>query len=85
MSEYTPNHCIQYVADNMDYNIATIDGSGTFHGMGIIAAIMPLMRASTNVISKVNVTEIVAIVRITIENFQIPSTIHSFIPHLPAA
>ena len=28
--------CLQYVADNVDHNIATLDGHGTFHGMGII-------------------------------------------------
>lgn len=28
----------QYVADNLDHNIKTLDGLGTFHGMGIIAA-----------------------------------------------
>ena len=27
-----------FVADNVDYNIATLDGKGTFHGMGVIAA-----------------------------------------------
>ena len=28
----------QWVADNVDHNIATLDGRGTFHGMGIISA-----------------------------------------------
>ena len=28
-----------FVADNFDHNIATLDGKGTFHGMGMIAAI----------------------------------------------
>ena len=28
----------QFVADNVDHNIATLDGRGTFHGMGIIAS-----------------------------------------------
>jgi hypothetical protein len=28
----------QWVADNVDHNIRTIDGYGTFHGMGIISA-----------------------------------------------
>lgn len=27
----------QWVSDNVDHNIATIDGKGTFHGMGIIS------------------------------------------------
>jgi hypothetical protein len=28
----------QYVADNIDHNVCTLDGSGTFHGMGMISA-----------------------------------------------
>ena len=32
----------QFVADNVDHNIATTDGKGTFHGMGIIAISAPL-------------------------------------------
>ena len=28
----------QFVADNVDHNIATLNGEGTFHGMGIIAS-----------------------------------------------
>ena len=32
---------VQYVADNVDHNIKTLDGNNTFHGMGMIAAITP--------------------------------------------
>lgn len=28
----------QYVADNLDHNIRTLDGTGTFHRLGIISA-----------------------------------------------
>ena len=38
---FTPDHVIQYVADNVDHNKITIDGHNTFHGMGMIAAITP--------------------------------------------
>lgn len=38
---YTTNHFVQYVADNVDHNIRTIDGMNTFHGMGMIASITP--------------------------------------------
>ncbi len=31
----------QWVADNIDHNIMTLDGQGTFHGMGIIAISTP--------------------------------------------
>jgi len=27
----------QWVGDNVDHNVASIDGRGSFHGMGIIA------------------------------------------------
>ena len=32
---------VQYAADNVDHNIRTLDGLGTFHGMGMIATITP--------------------------------------------
>lgn len=32
---------VQYVADNVDHNIRTLDGNATFHGMGMIAAVTP--------------------------------------------
>ena len=40
----TDMHHIQYIADNVDHNICTIDGYGTFHGMGSIATITPGIR-----------------------------------------
>ena len=39
-----PSHTsefVQYVADNVDHYIRTLDGNDTFHGMGIIAAVTP--------------------------------------------
>lgn len=38
---YSQEHHMQYIADNVDHNVATVDSSGTFHGMGIIAAVTP--------------------------------------------
>ena len=32
---------VQYAADNVDHNLRTLDGHGTFHGMGMMAAITP--------------------------------------------
>jgi hypothetical protein len=37
----TSSH-LQYIAENVDHNIRTIDGHGTFHGMGIVASLTPL-------------------------------------------
>ena len=42
----------QWVADNVDHNIATIDGHNTFHGMGIIAVTTPPNTYETNVIDE---------------------------------
>lgn len=41
LSEYFPGTFTQWVADNVDHNIATLDGQNTFHGMGIIAVSTP--------------------------------------------
>ena len=35
------NKALLFAADNVDHNILTIDGKGTFHGMGMIAALTP--------------------------------------------
>ena len=37
----SPGHFIQYVADNVDHNVRTLDGHDTYHGMGMIAAVTP--------------------------------------------
>ena len=37
ITEYLPGTFTQWVADNVDHNISTLNGEGTFHGMGIIA------------------------------------------------
>lgn len=52
---FQPGHFIQYVADNADHNIRTIDGHDTFHGMGIIACITPKIELSS-VIPRIKVT-----------------------------
>ncbi len=38
---YIPEQFVQFAADNVDYNVRSIDGHGTFHGMGIIATPTP--------------------------------------------
>ena len=32
-----PGSFTQWVGDNIDHTVATLDGRGTFHGMGVIA------------------------------------------------
>lgn len=41
LTEYFPGTFTQWVADNVDHNVATLDGQNTFHGMGIIAVSTP--------------------------------------------
>ena len=53
--EINENSFIQYIADNVDHNICTLDGHGTFHGMGIIATSMPISK-STKVIPRIQVS-----------------------------
>ena len=36
-------------ADNVDHNIITIDGKGTFHGMGITATLTPARRMTQTI------------------------------------
>ena len=37
LTEYPQGTFTQWVADNVDHNVATLSGEGTFHGMRIIA------------------------------------------------
>lgn len=39
-----PESFIQFVADNVDHNVRTLDGYNTFHGIGIIAGVTPISR-----------------------------------------
>ena len=56
---YLPGQFVQYVADNVDHNIQTIDGKDTFHGMGIIAAVTPSLKSNRYIpILKVTTSEL---------------------------
>ena len=50
LAEYFPGTFTQWVADNVDHNVATLDGQGTFHGMGVIAVSSP--KDNTPLVSK---------------------------------
>ena len=41
-----------FAADNVDHNIVSLDGKGTFHGMGMIAAVTPGQHISDNIQTK---------------------------------
>jgi len=49
------NSFVQYVADNADHNLCTLDGRGTFHGMGIIAAVANSSKPKYPLIPRVKV------------------------------
>lgn len=51
---YEDGKCVQYVANNVGHNIGTLDGLGTFHGMGVIAAITPGSKKSKVVPPKIS-------------------------------
>ena len=38
---HTPDKMVLFAADNVDHNSVTLDGKGTFHGMGMLAAVTP--------------------------------------------
>jgi len=62
---------IQHVGDNVDHNIRTLDGFGTFHGMGIISTFTPGKLLSKPV-PRVSVTtdDIIKVGRINIKTFK---------------
>ena len=59
---------IQYIADNLDHNVRTLDGNNPFHGMGMIAAVTPEIKG-INQISRLNILPayIVAIRRVPVQ------------------
>ena len=59
------------MADNVDHDIRTIDGCGTFHGMAIIATLTPKIDVASIVTRCVivSVDDIVAVGRISIKQF----------------
>ena len=65
-----PGHFVQYVADNVDHNVRTIDGMNTFHSMGMIAATIP-SKESTHRVPRINVIaeDIAAIGTVNITSF----------------
>ena len=65
------DHFLQFVADNVDHNISTIDGHNTFHGMGIIATVTPKLERKT-VIPRVTATneDLIAVGKIEIQYYK---------------
>ncbi len=57
----TPGHFVQYVADNVDHNVRTLDGYNTFHGMGIIVAVTPATKQQEPVSRRATSSEDLAV------------------------
>ncbi|XP_069109699.1 uncharacterized protein [Argopecten irradians] len=71
----TRDHMIQFVADNVDHNLRTLDGKGTFHGMGIIAGITPQTpRRRPIPRNDVSISDVTSLARINIEFFKCQSS-----------
>lgn len=69
------NQFVQYVADNVDHNIRTLDGYNTFHGMGMIATITPGIESIHHIPKiKVSYRDLTAVGRIPIQFHKEEST-----------
>ena len=80
---FTPGRFIQFVADNVDHNIRTLDGLNTFHGMRIIAGLTPASDQSSQVIqATVSTDELVLAGKIDIQYYKVASSANSDIEPL---
>ena len=58
---------VQYGADNVDPNIRTLDGHGTFHGMGMIVAVTPETSSGQSIPrAKITFLDVAAVGRVQI-------------------
>ena len=70
---YFPGKFLQFVADNADHNVRTLDGHGTFHRMGIIACTSPGSNVSLPIPrTNIQLSELSVIGKITIKYFKHP-------------
>jgi len=51
---YSPGLLMQFVSDNVDHNVRTIDGINTYHGMGTIASVTHGNKAYSSVREKMS-------------------------------
>ena len=74
---------IQWSVDNVDHNLGTLDGKGTFYGMGIVVVVLPSGCFSqliqiTKLKKKKPIAEIVKDRGVPIYNYDGPATLESF-------
>eukprot|EP00745_Piridium_sociabile_P028795 TRINITY_DN4651_c0_g1_i13.p1 TRINITY_DN4651_c0_g1~~TRINITY_DN4651_c0_g1_i13.p1 ORF type:complete len:569 (-),score=93.64 TRINITY_DN4651_c0_g1_i13:45-1751(-) len=71
LPEITEGKTLQFVADNADHNSATLDGRGTFHGMGAIAVVTPGTKKPLRIPRKtVDIKEVVELGKINIHFYR---------------
>jgi hypothetical protein len=69
---------LQFIADNVDHNSCTIDGHGTFHGMGIIAGLTPGFKCDSAVPrAEVSKESILALGSIDIKYYRRPTQLNN--------
>ena len=60
-----PGSMLLFAADNVDHNIISLDGKGTFHGMGMVACITPANKVVHKILrrklSELNITKQTAV------------------------
>ena len=73
LPDYFPGQFLQFVADNVDHNIRTLDGHNTFHGMGIIGCSTPGTSVNVN-IPRINVQpkDLSEIGKINLRYYKVP-------------
>lgn len=70
VGESNSERAVQFIADNVDHDTATLDGHGTFHGMGIVAAVTPAISSEKLIRrTKVSANDILQVGRINIQYF----------------
>ncbi|CAJ1064633.1 hypothetical protein SNEBB_002215, partial [Xyrichtys novacula] len=69
------NQSLLFAADNVDHNIITLDGKGSFHGMGMIAAITPGKQVSYG-IPRQKMAELKVVERTKIDIIEYRYTLH---------
>ena len=77
LPDYFPGQFLQFVADNVDHNIRTLDGHNTYHGMGIIGCSTPGTSVNVN-IPRINVQlkDLSEIGKINLRYYKVPE--HEF-------
>ena len=64
------NTALLFVADNVDHNIITLDGKGTFHGMRMIASITPGRQTSHTILrQKIKQLKIVDLIQVGVKEY----------------